>query len=579
MSVNLKEKPYYLNDDQISWIENRIQSMTLEEKLQQLFFILTERNDEEYLKEVTKKHKFGGARYNPNSPEAILKHNQIIQQNSDIPCLIAANTESGGNGAARGGTEIGCGTKIGSTHNPDFAYQLGYVSALEAKQVGVNTLFAPIVDIHHDFHNPVISYKCFSNDPEEVKEMSLAFLKGVKDNGLVACAKHFPGDGYDERDQHLSPSINPLSTKEWDERFGLVYTSLIEAGLPMIMVGHITLPSYEKEFNPEIRKYLPATLSKEIVTDLLKEKLHFNGMVVSDATHMVALTCAMKREEILPRMIQSGIDMILFYNDYEEDMEYMLKGYHEGIITPERLQDALRRILGIKCMLKMNENKAVIPKTDLSILGCKAHQDIARKVSQAGITLVKEEKGVLPLTPSKYKKILIVPQHDDNPFSSMMPKGIPTVYDMMKKKLEENGFEVEIFKSLMDQALEMNPRDAFNIISNIYNFKTPISALKEKYDLIIHMMDFDSHNTVERVLWKMSKGTPDVPWYVNEVPTMMISLRCPFHLFDAPQMKTYINTYDKNPSTIDVLVDKLVGKEEFMGVSPVDAFCGMKDEE
>lgn len=579
MLVDLRKKPYCLKEEQVAWVEEKIGSMTIEEKLQQLFFILTSKNEQGYLKEVTKTCKFGGVRYNPGSKEDILRHNKTIQENSEIPCLIAANTESGGNGACRGGTEVGCGTKIGATQDVSLAYQLGYISALEAKQVGVNTLFAPIVDIHHNFHNPVISYKCFSSDPEVVKEMSLAFLKGVKENDLIACAKHFPGDGYDERDQHLSPSINPLSCEEWDESFGKVYSSLIEAGLPMIMVGHITLPSYEKRFNPKIKKYMPATLSKEIVTDLLKEKLGFNGLVVTDATHMVALTCAMKREEMIPSLIASGCDMILFYNDYEEDMSFIKQGYEKGIITEERLNDAVRRILGVKCLLGFDKKQKgdVIKDTDLSLIGCQRHQDIAKEVSQKGITLVKEEKGVLPISPNKFKRILIVPQHDENPFSFMMPKNMPTIYDYILQRLNKEGFQAEIFTSLMDKAKEMPPKEAMYAVMNVYNFKTPISELKDKYDLIIHFCDFDSHNTVERILWKMSKGTPDVPWYVEEIPTIMVSLRCPFHLFDAPQVKTYINAYDKNKSTIDSLIDKLLGKEAFEGVSPVDAFCGMKD--
>lgn len=569
MNVDLTKAPYCLSEKQIAWIEKTIESMSLEEKLQQLFFILTASKNEEYLKDVTNRCRFGGVRYNPGRASDILSHNKTIQENSRIPCLIAANTEAGGNGACNGGTEIGVGTKVGATGDLNLAYKMGYVSALEAKQIGVNTLFAPIVDIHNNFHNPIIAYKTFGNDPELVRDMSLEFLKGVQDEGLIACAKHFPGDGYDERDQHLASSINPLSKEEWDKSFGLVYSSLIKAGLPMIMAGHIQLPSYQKD-----DEGMPATLSKNLITDLLKGKLGFNGLVVTDATHMVALTCAMKREELIPRIIQSGCDMILFYNDFEEDLSFLKKGYENGIITDERLNDALRRILGIKCLLGFDTKKDVIGETDLSLIG--SFQDVSKEVSKKGITLVKEEKGLLPIDKSKIKKVLIVPQHDENPFASMMPKGIPTIYDYIKTKLDNEGFETEIFESLMDKAQRADPKEAMQIIGNIYNNKTPIESLTSQYDLIIHFMDFDSHNTVSRVLWKMSKGTADIPWYVNEVPTIMVSLRNPFHLFDAPQVKTYINCYDKNKSTIDSLVDKLMGREEFMGVSPVDAFCGMK---
>ncbi len=133
----------------------------------------------------------------------------------------------------------------------------------------------------------------------------------------MPAAKHFPGDGIDERDQHLSFAPNWLSCEEWDATFGKVYGGLFEAGLPSIMAGHIALPEYVKYFNPEATTeelYMPATLSKYILTDLLRGKMNFNGLVVTDASHMVAMTSAMKRSEMLPTAIAAGSDIFLFLN-------------------------------------------------------------------------------------------------------------------------------------------------------------------------------------------------------------------------------------------------------------------------
>lgn len=571
MNVDLRKVPYKLNEEQTNWVETTLRGLSVKDKISQLFIVLTASKDPLYLKEMSQQYKFGGVRYNPDTAQAIFEHNKIIQESSAIPCLIAANTEAGGNGACKGGTEIGVGTKVGCTNDLHLAYEMGNVSAKEAKALGVNTLFAPIVDIHHNFRNPIIAYKTFGNNPILVRNMSLAFLKGVEDNGLIACAKHFPGDGFDERDQHLAPSFNPLSKKKWDESFGMVYESLIYAGLPMVMAGHIALPSYQNKKE----KFLPATISYDLITNLLKKKLKFNGVVTTDATHMVALTCSMKRSEYLPRIIAAGCDMILFYNDAKEDMEYMLNGYKEGIITEERLNDAVRRILGLKAKLHLNEfnSSSIFSLKNLDCIGCAAHRKIAKEVSKKGITLVKNvQPAFLPIGPG-VKKILIVPHMDENPFEQFMPKGIPTIYDYIKTKLEDNGFYVEIFESLMDKAKKASKDEAMKIVLNIYNNKTPITSITESFDLIIHFCDFDSHNTTSRITWKMSKGTPDIPWYVYEVPTIMISLRNPFHLFDVPQIQTYINAFDKNIDTIEILLDKLLGKEEFIGVSSVDAFC------
>lgn len=567
MKVDLTKKPYFLTEEQIQWVKQTIASMTLEEKLQQLFFGLTSSFEENSLKEYIRTCKCGGIRYNPARPEVVAHHNLTLQKESEIPLFIAANTESGGNGAFVTGTEVGCETKVASTGDIHLAYGLGKVSAREAKSVGCNVLFAPIVDIDYEFHNPIIATRTFGNDPEMVKEYSLAFLEAAKEEGVIACVKHFPGDGIDERDHHLSLTANTLSKEEWDKSYGAVYRSVIDSGVEMIMVGHIALPCYQK-------KMLPATVSKELLTDLLREKLSFQGLIISDATHMVGLTACMKRSEFLPLMIQAGIDMILFYNDYEEDLNYLKKGYEKGIIKEERLEDALLRIIGLKAKLNLHKKKefTFAPELIHQEESLKYQDEVARK----GIVLVKEEKGVLPLSKEKYKRILLVPQHSDNPFESILPKQGPSIYETLQEKLVQEGFEVEIFESLMEKAKKLPPQEAMKIVMNIYNNKTPIKALTDRYDLVIHVMDYDTHNTVNRVSWQMSKGTPDIPWYVNELPTIMISLKNPFHLFDAPMIKTYINCYDKNQKTISHLIEKLVGREDFVGTSPVDCFCNCR---
>lgn len=152
--------------------------------------------------------------------------------------------------------------------------------------------FAPVVDINMNFHNPIISSRSFGTSAELVRDCSLEYLRGAHDAGIACTAKHFPGDGLDERDQHLSYSVNTLSCDEWDKTFGMVYQSLIDAGIEAIMVGHIMLPSYQKYFNPHMTDYdiLPATISHEILTNLLRDKLNFNGVVITDASHMVGFT-------------------------------------------------------------------------------------------------------------------------------------------------------------------------------------------------------------------------------------------------------------------------------------------------
>lgn len=584
--VDLKAKPYYLDDEAIKWVKDTIDSMTIEEKIGQLFVNMGSSRTEEYLTDVVTKYKFGAVRYNPGTAKEVYDQNRILQKVSKIPMLIAANTEAGGNGACTDGTEIGLEVKVGATNDAKYAYEMGRVSGIEAAAVGCNWSFAPIVDINRNWRNPIISNRTFGDDPDRVLEFSKAYMKGFMESNMVCAMKHFPGDGIDERDQHLSNSVNTYSCEEWDETFGKVYKGMIDAGVHTVMAGHIMMPAYQKFFNPSMKdeETMPATLCKELITDLLRGKLGFNGMVVTDASHMVGLTAMMKRSDILPNAIAAGCDMFLFFNDPDEDFEYMMNGYKNGVITEERLQDALERILGVKAYLGLHKKTAeeiTPPEEGLSVIGSQEFKDIAREVSDKAITLVKNiGDSPLPLSPEKHKRILLVPQEKESAFALMAGgAGKKESYiDYLKKKLEAEGFEVTIYESAIDKIAKLPKEEVGQAMKNMYAGKAPITNITDNYDLIIQVAYVDSLcATVQRIEWKLSKGTPDMPWYVHELPTIFISLCCPFHLADVPQVKTYINAYDKNEHTLDALVEKLVGRSEFKGIDPVDSFCGLPD--
>lgn len=584
--VDLKAKPYYLDDEAIKWVKDTIDSMTIEEKIGQLFVNMGSSRTEEYLTDVVTKYKFGAVRYNPGTAKEVYDQNRILQKVSKIPMLIAANTEAGGNGACTDGTEIGLEVKVGATNDVKYAYEMGRVSGIEASAVGCNWSFAPIVDINRNWRNPIISSRTFGDDPDRVLEFSKAYMKGFMESNMVCAMKHFPGDGIDERDQHLSNSVNTYSCEEWDETFGKVYKGMIDAGVHTVMAGHIMMPAYQKFFNPSMKdeETMPATLCKELITDLLRGKLGFNGMVVTDASHMVGMTAMMKRSDILPNAIAAGCDMFLFFNDPDEDFEYMMNGYKNGVITEERLQDALERILGVKAYLGLHKKTAeeiTPPEEGLSVIGSQEFKDIAREVSDKAITLVKNiGDSPLPLSPEKHKRILLVPQEKESAFALMAGgAGKKESYiDYLKKKLEAEGFDVTIYESAIDKIAKLPKEEVGQAMKNMYAGKAPITNITDNYDLIIQVAYVDSLcATVQRMEWKLSKGTPDMPWYVHELPTIFISLCCPFHLADVPQVKTYINAYDKNEHTLDALVEKLVGRSEFKGIDPVDSFCGLPD--
>lgn len=572
--INLKSKPFYLMDEDISWIENTIGTMTLDEKIGQLFVDHNNGDlDENFIKERTALTHCGGLRYMNLSPEEILKQNNLYQKHAAIPLLVAANIEAGGNGACKGGTLVGSEIKVAATADLEYAYQLGYIGGKEARAVGCNMAFTPIVDISSNWHNPIISTRTWSDRTQTVLDCSRACLKGLKDAGILTTAKHFPGDGVDERDHHYSATVNTLSCEEWDDSFGRIYQAMINDGVDAIMAGHIMQPAYQKKINPDTKAedYLPASLCRELLTNLLREKLGFNGLIITDASHMAGMTGRMSRKNLLATALNAGCDMILFFNDAEEDFMYLKESISDGTLPMERIDDALRRILALKAKLKLHTGSRETSGEGLGVVGCEKHKQAAKEISEKAVTLAKNlQPDVFPLTPDRYKRILVMPVHTPTPeFAKVTgaPSGAENIAVVLCDKLRSLGFEPEIFVSPLQS--EEN--------KDIYEYKSPIEEFKSKYDLVLTIANCGSFGVTQRLSWDTPKGGFEVPWYVHEIPVIFISFSSPFHLPDVSQVKTLINCYDAEESTITAVVDKLTGKGEFTGQSPVDVFCGLPD--
>jgi len=317
------------------------------------------------------------------------------------------------------------------------------------------------------------------------------------------------------------------------------------------------MPAYQEFYNEESKgKIIPASLSKELLHNLLREKLGFNGLVITDATPMVGFTSAMAREKAVPLAIENGCDMFLFNKDLAEDYRFMMEGYQKGILSEKRLLEANRRILALKAALKLHEksadNKLVPTKENLKILKSTQHVEWARELADASITLVKDTQKILPINAEKYPRILLEILGD---FPSNN-----RVISQIKKELEKRQFQVTVYRQ---ENFEMG-------VDNV-------KAFRSKYDLVIYIGNVEnaSNKTTNRINWYTFWGQGNnVPWFVDEVPTIFISVANPYHLLDVPMIKTYINCYSNNEYVLETVVGKLVGESTFKGKSPVDPFCG-----
>ena len=562
--IDLKGNPFYLKDEDIKWVEKTLAEMTEEEKIGQLFCLI-HRNDEGWKEEADYVLKFapGGSGYRPMRADITSEISNYYQKNSKVPLLLGSNLERGGSGIVSEGTNFGCNMQVAATGEVEMARRQGLISAREAIAVGGNWAYAPCIDIDYNFRSPITNTRTYGSDPDRVAAMGRAYVEALQSEGVLASIKHFPGDGTDERDQHLVTTINNMSCAEWDETYGKVYKECIDAGAMTLMPGHIMHPEYSRKFRPGIKDedILPATLASELLQDLLRGQLGFNGLIVSDATTMVGMMVPMTREKAVPQIIAAGCDMFLYARNLDEDFACMVKGVKEGVITQERLNDAVTRILAAKAAIglhKQKEDGTIYKfKKDTTAIGCEEHLKWTEECADKSVTLVKSD-GTLPLSSAKGKSILLYQIGDEegphNPSGNNFP--------YFKKKLEEEGFTCDVFEP--SKAMELRVRRYDEVV--------------EKYDYIIYFCALmtKSNQTTVRIEWLSPIGA-NAPVYISGVPTIFISMENPYHLLDVPRIRTFINAYSNTKGNVDAVIEKLMGRSEFKGKSPVDAFCGKWD--
>ncbi len=577
--IDLRAKPFFLNDDQIAWVQNTLAAMTLEEKAGQVFCPMGFTDDPGALRHMVCDIGVGGMMYRMGPAGYIQNTHRTIQSLAKIPLLLAANTEAGGSGLALEGTSFGAPMAVAATDDAENGYRMGYVSCAEGAAMGLNWSFAPIVDIDMDFHNPITNTRTFGSDPDKVIAFASRYMDAADEQDVAVAIKHFPGDGVDERDQHILTSINSLSCDAWMETYGKVYKTLIHKGAKTVMVGHIAQPAWVKKLDPAASRkeqLLPASLSRPLLTGLLRKELGFNGLISTDATPMVGFTCAMPRRDAIPAVIAAGADMILFNKSLDEDYGFLLDGLRTGKVTEQRLDEAVTRILATKASLHLPQKQAegnLVPGPEaLEVVGCARHKTWAKAVADRAVTLVRDAQQLLPISPKKYHRVYLnVIQKSNDPHDPFVQQ--------WKQLFEKEGFEVTV----RDRRTTIVPADFMDphlppekgmLMHEMYR---SVAQMKQSYDLYVYICNMQnaSNNTTLRLNWNVTFGLgDDAPWLTSEIPVMMISTAYPYHLFDAPMIDTYINSYSGEEIFCEAVMNKIMGRGAFTGVSPSDPLCG-----
>lgn len=446
-----------LTKQQQQWVDQTLDSLSLEEAVGQLLFISQFNDDRGYWLPLMEKIPFGAARARSGSAEAYRDFLSDLQQNAKIPLLVAANMEHGAAEIGDYGTDFPWAMGMGAANDEKLMATMGKAIATEARYIGINWLFNPVIDLNYNFKNPITNIRSMGDDPAKVSKLAIAWLQAMQEQGVAATAKHFPGDGIDDRDQHLLTTINSLPFAQWLETFGVVWKAVIEAGVMCIMPGHISLPDYQGyQDSPEDAP--PATLSRKLLNGLLREELGYEGLIVSDNAGMIGFTCHATPEDLIVEAIASGIDIYLNANP-EHDFDRLLKGVHDGRIPEAQIYESARRVLEMKARLNLFENVAVeAPSQEQQI----EFQQAAQAMADKSITVLRGDDH--PAFDIKGdEKVLTVT------IGKLEPRMGHTDLDIFDQELRARGLQVEHLLNPTSDELRQKAQDFDIIFINIDN--------------------------------------------------------------------------------------------------------------
>lgn len=402
-------KIFNLSKEDLDWVEDRLNEMPLYEKCAQIFMPAVFRdalnpNSPDYQKaiELVRDHGIGGVVISQGGIEETASMINELQKNAKIPLLVAADFENGIGMRIAETNTFPQNMAIGASQNYEFAYETGKATAIEALMLGVNLNFAPVADVNNNPENPIINLRSYSEDIEAVTKFSSAFVKGSIDGGVIATAKHFPGHGNTKIDSHKDLPIINGSREFLVENELKPFIELIDNGVQAIMTGHLYVPAFEQ------KNRIPASLSYNIVSGLLKNALGFEGLIITDALDMQAVTNYFSPSEAVVKAFKAGNDILLMPPDILIGINAIYNAVKSGEISEERLDESVRKILKAKRWLKLDNHKINNSENLKNRIILKKHSDLAKEIAEKSVTIVKMEDELFPLDQKIFSKVFVI---------------------------------------------------------------------------------------------------------------------------------------------------------------------------
>jgi beta-N-acetylhexosaminidase len=396
-----------LTADERQWVDRTLASLSLREKVAQMTMVwvlgdYTNANDPGFLKvrELIERHRVGGVVMSLGSPLEVAAKVNAMQRLARVPLLVASDIEPG-LGRLEGGvyapqlwpagtaTVLPTNMAIGAGGREADAYEAGRITGREARAVGIHLAFAPAVDVNNNPANPVINVRSFGETPAAVSRLGVAFIRGVQSEGVAATAKHFPGHGDTDTDSHTALPVVRSDARRLAAVELAPFRAAIDAGVAAVMTAHIALPAIEGDSTP-------ATLSRRIMTGLLRDTLGFRGITITDAMTMEGVGEGYPIERSGPLAVQAGDDLLLMPTDVPRMLDAVVASVERGDITPARIDSAARRVLELKVRTGAVRRPIVSLDALREVVGAPAHWAAARGIAERAVTLLRDSLGLVP---------------------------------------------------------------------------------------------------------------------------------------------------------------------------------------
>lgn len=519
----------------MSSIESLIKSMSLEEKVGQFFqigFMGTYVTED--IKKMIEENFIGGIIYFNRNIESIQQladlsnqlQNIAISNSSGLPLFISTDQEGGIVNRLKGATHFPGQMAIAATQSVELAKTVAKASARQLKAAGLNMNFAPVLDINNNPDNPVIGTRSFGGTPQLVAELATAYISGMQSEGIIACGKHFPGHGDTDTDSHLSLPVINHSLERLQEVELYPFIEAIKSGLECIMTAHIYFPAIEK------REGIPATLSHSVLTGLLRRKLNYKNLIITDCMEMKAIIDTFGTVEASVMAIEAGSDMVLISHSVDkvsESIRAVIKAVQQGRISENRINKSLERIL------KLKNKRITEPLINNSDFKIESGNKLASQVAEKSVTLVKDELDLLPV--NNDAKILVC---DFEMGRVTMVENNITQQNLLVDNFNKEGLQAEYYTSC-DKGCEI-----------------PDIA---KYDLII-VCTYNAVANSEQVdfIEKLLKQSEKV---------LVLSIRNPYDINVSPDIKAFMTIYDNSPANFKAASKLIMGKIAAKGKLPI----------